>query len=63
MTREWFVNYANWVLREPGKLQEVCHLKGYGECDNVAAWRAPLHVMTGHFDWLYAPDPASFLRL
>lgn len=54
MTHEWLVNYANGVLQEPGKLRELCHLKGYGERDNVAAWHGSLDVMTGQFDWLYA---------
>lgn len=49
------------MLQEPGKLQELCHLKGYGERDNVAAWHGSLDVMTGQFDWLYALLPASFL--
>lgn len=51
------------MLREPGKLQELCHLKGYGASDNVEAWHGSLDVMTGQFDWLYALDPASFLCL
>lgn len=63
MTHEWLVNYANGVLREPGKLQELCHLKGYGASDNVAAWHGSLDVMTGQFDWLYALNPGSFLCL
>lgn len=49
------------MLQEPGKLQELCHLKGYGERDNVAAWHGSFDVMTGQFDWLYALLPASFL--
>lgn len=49
------------MLQEPGKLRELCHLKGYGECDNVAAWHGSLDVMTGQFDWLYALHPGSFL--
>lgn len=63
MTHEWLVNYANGVLQEPGKLRELCHLKGYGECDNVAAWHGSLDVMTGQFDCLYALHPGSFLWL
>lgn len=51
------------MLQEPGKLRELCRLKGYGECDNVAAWHGSLDVMTGQFDWLYALDPGSFLWL
>lgn len=34
-------------------------LKGMASCDNVVPWHGPLDVMTGQFDWLYAPDPAS----
>lgn len=38
-------------------------LKGMVSCDNSVPWQSPLDVMTGQFDWLYAPDPAFSVRL